>query len=310
MSYHPRIETAKFGSFLTTRSRNSELWFINNRPLEKAILGYAAKYAQVHEVKLYALAIEGNHIQGTADFPLCNRAHFMRDFNSMTARAVPRYVPTYPGGSFWARRYSSEILPADEDIERQFFYTVLQPVQDGLAERISDYDGYNCFHDAIWGITRTYKVVRWGEYHAKRRYNKNISIADFTDVFKLKYERLPGYEHLSQKEYAHLMQKKLELIRQEIVAERRKAGLGFATKEQLRKIRPGAKPRKTKTSTRESHRPRVLCSCDWLRQQTLEWYFGLYAWYKDASRQYRSGRLDVEFPEGMYKPPPIMLATR
>jgi len=62
MGYHPRFECRERASFLTTRSRNSELWFVNNPKLEQAILGYAARYAQRRKVKLYALAIEGNHI--------------------------------------------------------------------------------------------------------------------------------------------------------------------------------------------------------------------------------------------------------
>jgi hypothetical protein len=199
MAYHPRIETADMGSFLTTRSRNSELWFANNPALERSTLGYAAKYTQRYSVKLYALAIEGNHIQGPADFPLCNRAAFMRDFNSTVARAVRRVTPSYPGGRFWGRRYSSEFLPGPEDIERQFFYTVLQAVQDGLVTKISDYKGYNCFHDAVWGITRKFEVVRWGEYHAAKRHNQAVAIKDYTDIYELKYERLPGYETYRKK---------------------------------------------------------------------------------------------------------------
>jgi REP element-mobilizing transposase RayT len=182
---------------------------VNNASLEKVILGYVAKYAARYDVKLYALAIEGNHIHGPALFPKCNRADFMRDLNSSVARAVPRNT-SHPGGRFWARRYSNEFLPGDKDVEKYFFYTVLQAVQDGLVEKISDYPGYNCFNDAIWGRRHAFKVVRWGEYNAKKRWDPNTSIVEFTDIVHLQYERLPGYEHLSQKEYAHLMMKKLE----------------------------------------------------------------------------------------------------
>ena len=129
MGYQPRIETKKIPSFQTTRTRCSELWFVNNRELEHAILGYAAKYRKRYGVKLYAFAIEGNHIQFPALFPKANRAHFMRDLNSSIARAVPRYQKGHGGGRFWGRRYSVEYLPADADVEEQFFYTVLQPVR-------------------------------------------------------------------------------------------------------------------------------------------------------------------------------------
>ena len=161
MPYHPRIECEDVSSFQTTRTRNSELWFVNNPGLEEAILGYAARYATRYEGKIYALAIEGNHIQKVALFPKANRAHFMRDFNSSVARAVPRYQSEYPGGPLWARRYSTEYLPGDEDIEEKFFYTVLQPVNDGLVDDIKEYPDYNCFEDAIHGKARQFRVVKW-----------------------------------------------------------------------------------------------------------------------------------------------------
>ncbi len=81
MGYHPRIECKKITTFQTTRSRCSELWFVNNQTLEQEILGYAAKYAARYKVKLYTMAIEGNHIQFPTRFPKANWAHFMRDFN-------------------------------------------------------------------------------------------------------------------------------------------------------------------------------------------------------------------------------------
>ena len=301
MSYHQRIEAPELANFLTTRSRESRLWFVNNRALEGAILGYAAKYAARYSVKLYGLALEGNHIQGPALFPKGNRASFMRDLNSSVARAVPRYT-NHPGGGFWARRYSNEFLPGNEDIEEYFFYTALQPIQDGLVEKISDYPGYNCFHDAIWGRKLKFKVIRWGEFNAARRRNPSVSISDFTDIVSLQYERLPGYEELSQKDYAHLMLKKLEERRTAIVAKRKSKGLGFAGKDNLKKTIPGALPQSTKISTPQSHRPRVLSVCPKRRAECKAWYFDIYFNYKESSREYRSGNFEVVFPLGTYPP--------
>ncbi len=302
MGYHPRIESAELASFLTTRSQNARLWFVNNRELERAVLGYAARCAERYSVKLYALAIEGNHIQGPAHFPNENRAEFMRDFNSTVARAVPVHTPEYEGGRFWARRYSSEFLPAAEDIEERFFYTVLQPVQDGLVEKISDYPGYNCFHDAVWGIAREFKVVKWGEYNAARRYNPKVSIKDYTSIVTLRYERIPGYEHLNQKEYADLMHKKLEERRAAIVKERLKEGKGFEGRARMLAKKRGTFPVSSKTATRFSRRPRVLSKSKDRRESCKKWYFSVFAAYKAASRAFRLGQHDVKFPEGTYKP--------
>lgn len=302
MGYHPRIESSEYASLLTTRSRNSELWFVNNPALEQAILGYAAKFSQRYDIKLYALAIQGNHIQAPAHFPKANRANFMRDFNSAVAKAVDRYTAEYPGGRFWGRRYSSEFLPNAEDIEKFFFYTVLQPIKDGLVERLSDYPGYNCFHDAAWGITRKFKVTNWAAYNEALRSDKSAKIKDFTEVVELKYERLPGYEHLPQKEYAKLLNEKLEKHRTVIVNERKEKGLGFVGKERLLKVKRGALPKNTKTSTLTSHRPRILCICPTTRKQLKAWYFAIYFSYKKASKRFREGDLTINFPPGTFRP--------
>ena len=302
MGYHPRIESSEYADFLTTRTRNSELWFVNNRPLEEAILGYAAKCQARYNVTLYALAIEGNHLQGPVQFHHENRKDFMRDLKSSIAKAVPRFCSSFQGGTLWGRRYSSEFLPDKDDVENWFFYTVLQPVQDGLVEKISEYPGYNCFHDAIWGIQRKFQVMNWTKYYEARRWRKKVRKRDYLETYTLEYKRLPGYEHLSQKEYAHLMIEKLEERRAKIVKERYKAGKGFAGRAALQATKQGALPRTTKTSTRTSHRPRVLSVCPVRRSQVLAWYFACYAHYKEASEAYRHGVLDVTFPPGMYRP--------
>lgn len=303
MGYHPRIETSEYADFLTTRTRNSELWFINNSELEEAILGYIAKYSNLHQVSLYALAIEGSHIQGPAQFSLGNRAEYMRDVNSSVARAVPRYCPTYPGGRLWGRRYSQEFLPGPEDIEEYFFYTVLQPVQDGLVEKLSQYPWYNCFHDAVNGIKRKKKVVNWGAYYEAKRWHKKVSIKDFTEEYTLEYKRLPGYEGLSQKEYSKLMHTKLEARRVQIVRKRYAEGRGFAGVETLLSLSPGALPKNPKRSTSTSHRPRVLCVCPERRKEALDWYFSIYFDYQESSESYRDGDYTTDFPPGTYKPP-------
>lgn len=226
----------------------------------------------------------------------------MRDFNACVARAVDRLTPEYEGGQFWARRYSSEFLPDNDDIEAYFFYTVLQPVQDGLVEKISDYPGYNCFNDAIYGIKRQFKVVRWAKYNAAKRHNPDAQVRNYTEIVTLEYARLPGYEDLTRKEYADLMLKKLEERRQEVIQKRRASGLGFVGREKLLRTPPGALPRHTKTSTQESHRPRILAVCAKRRAEHNAWYYETHFEYKEASARYRAGELSVQFPEGTYRP--------
>jgi hypothetical protein len=134
-------------------------------------------------------------------------------------------------------------------------------VHDGLAPRISDVSEYVFFSDAVRGIKRPYKVVNWTKFNARKKRDPDANVRDFTEVFYLNFERLPGYENLSQREYSNVMHQKLEEERLKIVQDRKERGLGFASAEDRRKVVPGARPRRTKTSTREDHRPRVISVC-------------------------------------------------
>ena len=303
MGYHPRIESPNLVSFITTRSRNSRLWFINNPKLEERILAYIAKYTSKYHVKLYALAVEGNHIHLLAKFPLSNRSIFMRDLNSIISKLVPKYTKKYLGGTFWARRYSQEFIPDHkDDIEDRFFYTVLQPVQDGLVSKISDYPGYNCFNDAVSGISRKYKTINWTNYQKAKRKDLKVSIKDFEETHTLTFSRIDGYENLSQREYKKLMHTKLEERRVIADKERSKENKTYLGVELLKQIEPGSLPKSTKSSTRHTKRPRVLSVCPLRRQEVLGFYFDCYNKFKQASHKLRNGIIDAIFPQGMFKP--------
>lgn len=303
MSYPLRVESEEYSSFVTTRVRNSELWFVNNPALANAKLGYLAKYQETYDVTLFAFVMMGNHHHCLADFKPNTRAKFMRDHNSISARLTQSFQPGCPGGTLWGRRYSSEFVPGPEDIENEFFYCALQPVASGLAERISDYPGYNSFDDAIHGVERTFVVTDRAGYTRAKRLRRNVDIKDFRHKYKLRYTRLPGYEHLSQKDYAKLMLKKLEERRVVLVNERRAKKLGFAAPEQLLATRPGSLPHETKKSTRTSFRPLVLTRSFETKRYVLSWYFAIVEAHRAASRKFRNGDLSVEFPAGTFRPP-------
>ncbi|MFN8390326.1 MAG: hypothetical protein U0136_08560 [Bdellovibrionota bacterium] len=119
---------------MTARCINSQLWFVNNRLLEEYALGMLAKYCTKFDTKLYAFVMQGNHYHHVSRFPGCNRAAFQRDFGSRFVNGVRRFVPGFPGGPLFERRYSAQALVNAEDIEEQFLYAALQPVKSGLTE--------------------------------------------------------------------------------------------------------------------------------------------------------------------------------
>jgi REP element-mobilizing transposase RayT len=303
MGYHPRIETREYPNLITSRTRDSRLWFVNNNQLEERILGLTAKYATRHEITLYGFALEGNHFHMVAQINKENRGAFLRDLKSTIAKSVPKLTPSYTGGGVWGRRFSNEFIADEATLEEYFFYVVLQPIKDGLVDKISECPGYNCFHDAVWGKTRTFWVFNGTAYYKAMRFGAKVEKKDFFEEFTLTYARLPGYEHLTQKEYATLMHQKLEERRQEILRYRRAHGKkSFVGRFRLKQVLPGSFPKTTKTSTAFSHRPRVLSLCKEKWAEMRDWYFGILFHFKYVSERYRRGELMAEFPIGTYRP--------
>ena len=63
-----RIEDPSVSSFITSRTINSKLWFVNNKRFENRVLGYVAKSVEKYSVILHALVFQGNHIHILASF--------------------------------------------------------------------------------------------------------------------------------------------------------------------------------------------------------------------------------------------------
>lgn len=301
------IENPDWTYLITTRTAGSRLWFTKNPELEQRILGSLARYQEIHEVRFFAFVMMGNHYHLIAQFPKRNRALFMRDFNSAVARLVGRHVKSHGRRAVWARRYAYQVLPRDEDIRHWYYYCALNPVSSGITETIEEYRNFNSHFDSIRGIERTYKWVDWSAYLMKSRGAKPVSPEQFSREYTLRFSRLPGYGDLSQEEYGSRTSAILEERRVEAVLKRRNRGEGFLGWERASLQKPGAMPRATKTSKRNSHRPLVLSRCNATRAAFLRLYFQIRATYRAVSAAFRQGEAAL-FPTGTYPPPRLVPA--
>lgn len=288
--------------FATIRTMNSRLWFVNNPKLEERILAYLARYQEMYNVEIYAFVLMGNHYHLVARFPECNKAAFFKSFNAIIAKLTACHVKSFEGGRLWARRVRIQAIPRDEDIENQFFYSALNPIAAGLCQTLREYRSYNSFSDAIHNRRREFKVVNWEKFNNHKRQRPFLNPRDCETVHTLVYSRLPGCEGLRKSEYIRTILERLEKRRGDVVRTRLAEGKGFASIESLRNQIPGAKPRSTKSSERRTHRPLVLTLCLKTKQVFLDWYFQMLHAFKLASKKFRSGDLNAEFPPGTYLP--------
>jgi len=302
------IERPDWVYLITTRTSDSKLWLINNKRLEALILGALARYQEIYGVIIYGFILMGNHYHLLAKFPRCNRALFMRDFNSAVARIIGREVQVHGRRSVWARRYSYQVLLRPEDIRHWFYYIALNAVSSGLVASAVSYPGYNSFFDGARGITRTYRWIEWSKYLMKVRYNPKLTPDDFALEYKLNLTRLPGTEGLSPKEYQSSLMLELERRQQVLVQKRLGSGRGFLGLIGLKAQAIGSKPKSTKQSSRHSHRPLILTLCAETKRKFLDTYFSIKDLFKKASCAFCLGDLSVVFPKGTYPPPRLKIA--
>ncbi len=296
-----RVENPELIHLSTSRCSRSALWFVNNPELEERIYAFLAKYVEKYGVELYAFELIGNHYHMEASFPNSNAASFFRDFNARVAESVRLLVDEFDSGHLFQRRYSIQAIPDFTSVEDRFFYCALQPVSHGLCSKISEYPGYNFFNDAVRGIERSYKYFAYGEYNQAKKKNPKVARKDYWREHKLSFKRLPQYEDLSQEEYADMMHKKLEERRLKILEE---SEAKFRTKSELKRVKPGSLPKKTKKGTR---RPLVLTNDMSVYREYLEWYFDKVEKFREACEKYRLGDFTVIFPPGMYRPPGLAI---
>lgn len=308
MSQPLSIENKEEIAFITSRTAGSKLLLINNKGLEQKILSCLARYQEIYSVVIYGFIIMGNHYHLIAKFPKMNRAIFMRDFNSMTARIISKYANVYGRRSIWGRRYAKQALPRYEDVENWFFYLCLNPISSKLVNNIEDYTSYNSFNDSVNGIEKEYSWLDWTKFMKAKRSNSNISDKHFTSFHKLVFTRLPGYEQMQKHSYINLMGSKLSERSKELVVKFNLVGKRFLGKKNLAKQKLGSIPKNSKISNRYSFRPLVLSLCKKTKSLFLENYFTIYNSYKELSILFRNGNFKIRFPSGTY-PPPILFPS-
>ena len=286
---------------ITNRTIGSRLWFVNNKKLENEILGYLAKYVQVYEVVLEAFTVMGNHYHLIGKFPKGNRSDFVRSFNSIVARLTSKYVKNFKDGKLWARRSKVHVFDSPDDVEKWFYYVILNPIYTGLVKTMEEYELYSSFLDVVYNRVKKFKIVNWTKYLNYKRSNKKAKVSDFEEEYELKYSIIEAYEKFDLVKRIQVIKEKARKIIEEIERERMEEGKGFLGKKKLRKIRPGSRPRKTKSSFIPGKKTIILTQSPEVKNAFLKFYYSIIEKYYDAVIRLKKGFVDVVFPEGCHR---------
>jgi len=161
--------------FITSRTNLSRLWFKLTPQLCDFFHAALARYQEIYEVEVYAFCLMGNHYHLLARFPKVNHMLFVRDFNSIIARALPRLVKGFQGGKLWARPYKFQIVPLSEDIIHWFLYTVMNPVSSGITTNPTALGRPNALSIINEGGERICRWFNRTAYENAKRKNPNVN---------------------------------------------------------------------------------------------------------------------------------------
>ncbi|MBP9838709.1 MAG: transposase [Proteobacteria bacterium] len=300
--YDLSIESEEYLWFITTRTLNQKLWFINNSKLEYCILAFLAKYSTLYKVELYAFCLMGNHYHLLARFPNKNRASFLRAFNSIIAKLVATHQKSYPGGKLWGRRAKVQAVPLTQCAVNTLLYSALNPTSTRLTENPKDYPGYNSFFDAINRNIKTFKILNKTAFYRRRQFDSKARKEDFIETYSLRFTTLPSYENASDEEYKQDLLKRYKERRIQIINDYKAQGRSFPNLKNILNIKTGARPFNSKISTRSSKRPLILTSCYQTKSNYLSWYFSILGQFRLAAEKLRKGLSDFFFPAGTYRP--------
>ncbi len=305
MSQPLRIEYPEgYSSFITRRFRNSQLAYANNKPLEARVLGALGKYIDKYKATIYAFTIYGSHDHPMMNFQPKTKSHFFRDLGARTGEAVKKHVPGIGTGSVFEKRTSEEaITPDTESHMDRLMYTILQPIAGGLCKNLSDYPSFNSLPYILSGKPLEVRFFNGDAYTRAKRRNKYVDPEKFNEKFEIRFAKIPGYEHLTQKEYRRVILKEYEKRRIAIINELERKDHKWPSVAKLRSTRCTEVAKNPKRSTRESRRPLVLSVCLLRKQEFLNFYFSVLVAFKKASIKYLAGDRNAIFPEGTCIPP-------
>ena len=276
------------------------------------IIGAAAGRAQLkYPVKLYWIDFNITHKQSgkapLSDTPehLENLVRFDQLFNSLVSRGINKYLGRE--GPLFSTRNRSEEAIDDESLEQQLFYAVLNPVKDGLVDRIAHWKGFSSYKQLATGEVEKYSYIDWTAWHRAGGKRSKKPLSAFKKQVEVKLSPIPSWENLSEHKRQAMFRRQVRQLEQHCRAERESEGRGVMGPRKLAKLnhrdRPKNPPKKSDfqplchSSTYEGSLEYEKTWREFLNQ------------YYYASSMWMRGITEVEFPRGSFKPPPIRIAA-
>jgi putative transposase len=238
-------------------------------------------------ISVHGWIVMSNHIHYLVTDHLGNLPAFLAFFHGMLARLVNSIHGRWE--NMWASEPTCAVwLIEAADRFDKLIYVLTNPVKDHLVERASDWPGPTSFEQHMTGVATTFQRPR-GFFRDKGPMLEEVT---------LRAEKLPGFEHLSDEEWARKIGDAVADVEASARAERietRRPALG---REGVLRAAP------TDTSStpepRRNLRPHLACLTESVRRAALWALRAFRRAHREARKIWLTGDHTVVFPLGTY----------
>jgi hypothetical protein len=256
--------------------------------VERIYLYCLAEAAERFSVTVHGWMAMSNHQHLVVRDDLGNLPEFLAHLHKMLAKALNAKWRRWE--NLWATEQPSVVhLVEAHDRFRKLVYLLVNPVEDDLVEHVADWPGASSLRLNISGRATT--ITR-----PRRFFRKD---GPMPAAVTLQAERLEGFEHLEQEEWATLVRAAVRDVEQRARARRVLAKRRVLGRKWVLRASPTERP--ATEAPRRKLRPLLACRDESLRAQQLELVRSFRDAHAASLRQWLGGEREVLFPYGTYR---------
>jgi len=262
----------------------------------------AARAMELSPIDLHALELSSTHQHEESSAKggdIAALPEFWRNFHAKAARDINRLRGRE--GHLYAG--PSRITPCANDNQAfdQLIYALTNPVKDGLVDRVRHSPFFSTYQQQACGKPLQYWDIDWERYwEAGGPFNKRLSPKQFLVWRTLEITPLPHLAEMPEHQRQTLIRKAVEAVEEETAAKLKREGRTFCPVSRHFETDPRSRPATPRVSGRK---PLIHASSKAEYDAYREKLRDVMRMYVPASVAFRSGRFDVEFPPGTFRPP-------
>jgi putative transposase len=235
---------------------------------------------------LFTIANTNHHHTGIYDrhgvFP-----EFLERFHKLFAKSQNAWRGR--SENFWSSEQTSVVHLVDMGaVIDKMTYALTNPVKDDLVEHAEEWPGVNAFEAIVHDQPLT----------ARRPSHFFRDDGSMPATVSLKFVRPPGFESMSQAEFAELVRQNVRLAEERAAQDRRLRGVRVLGREGV--LRQDWRDYPRNPESRSDLKPNLAARSRWSRMEAIQRNREFRREYASAREAFLNGARDVEFPAGTY----------